>query len=583
MLSLFLFGILTLDETLSGFSNPTVIMIVALFIIGEGLSQTGWTAMAGEKFIKLAGKSSTKLLLITTLGSGLLSGVVSNTGTVATLMPVTISSAWSIGTLPSKMLIPVAFGSNTGGLLTLTGTPPNIIVNNTMLESGLEGFSFFEFALIGLPLLLLALLYFRFIGYKLLPNNKTNNKPVDISTTLHKWIEAYKVNDDYYRLRVRSVSPLLDTRLGEWDFEKNHNVSILRIKRRHPNRLKGNDPFIEFPENDTVFKYHDIITVKGDTQAINALMIKFRLGLLPLEPVADELRNNLINQEVGMAEILVTPKSVLVGRKIRIGRFFKRFGVQLMATSRNNKPFTEREVRVKAGDAFLIRGIWSDIEQLKVHHENLVICGSPEGMSKTVTNLTYRSYIALFALILMIILLVFKVVPGAVAALISAGIILITGCVPITKAYKGISWISVVMIAAMIPMGIALQKTGTAQLIAQGLVSTLGSLDPIVLLAGVFLLTTGFSQVINNSATAVLMAPIVIIAANTLSLSAAPFMIAVAISASTAFLTPVGTTTNAMVMTLGGYKFIDYVRVGAPLLLLFLISTLLLVPLIWPF
>lgn len=583
MLSLFLFGILTLDETLSGFSNPTVIMIAALFIIGEGLSQTGWTAMAGEKFIKLAGKSSTKLLLITTLGSGLLSGVVSNTGTVATLMPVTISSAWSIGTLPSKMLMPVAFGSNTGGLLTLTGTPPNIIVNNTMLESGLEGFSFFEFALIGLPLLLLALLYFRFIGYKLLPNNKTNNKPVDISTTLHKWIEAYKVNDDYYRLRVRSVSPLLDTRLGEWDFEKNHNVSILRIKRRHPNRLKGNDPFIEFPENDTVFKYHDIITVKGDTQAINALMIKFRLGLLPLEPVADELRNNLINQEVGMAEILVTPKSVLVGRKIRIGRFFKRFGVQLMATSRNNKPFTEREVRVKAGDAFLIRGIWSDIEQLKVHHENLVICGSPEGMSKTVTNLTYRSYIALFALILMIILLVFKVVPGAVAALISAGIILITGCVPITKAYKGISWISVVMIAAMIPMGIALQKTGTAQLIAQGLVSTLGSLDPIVLLAGVFLLTTGFSQVINNSATAVLMAPIVIIAANTLSLSAAPFMIAVAISASTAFLTPVGTTTNAMVMTSGGYKFIDYVRVGAPLLLLFLISTLLLVPLIWPF
>ena len=583
MLSLFLFGILTLDETLSGFSNPTVIMIAALFIIGEGLSQTGWTAMAGEKFIKLAGKSSTKLLLITTLGSGLLSGVVSNTGTVATLMPVTISSAWNIGTLPSKMLMPVAFGSNTGGLLTLTGTPPNIIVNNTMLESGLEGFSFFEFALIGLPLLLLALLYFRFIGYKLLPNNKTNNKPVDISTTLHKWIEAYKVNDDYYRLRVRSVSPLLDTRLGEWDFEKNHNVSILRIKRRHPNRLKGNDPFIEFPENDTVFKYHDIITVKGDTQAINALMIKFRLGLLPLEPVADELRNNLINQEVGMAEILVTPKSVLVGRKIRIGRFFKRFGVQLMATSRNNKPFTEREVRVKAGDAFLIRGIWSDIEQLKVHHENLVICGSPEGMSKTVTNLTYRSYIALFALILMIILLVFKVVPGAVAALISAGIILITGCVPITKAYKGISWISVVMIAAMIPMGIALQKTGTAQLIAQGLVSTLGSLDPIVLLAGVFLLTTGFSQVINNSATAVLMAPIVIIAANTLSLSAAPFMIAVAISASTAFLTPVGTTTNAMVMTSGGYKFIDYVRVGAPLLLLFLISTLLLVPLIWPF
>ncbi len=583
MISLYLFGILDLNETLSGFSNPTVLMIAALFIIGEGLSQTGWTALAGQKFIKMAGKSATKLLLITTLGSGLLSGVVSNTGTVATLMPVTISSAWSIGTLPSKLLMPVAFGSNTGGLLTLTGTPPNIIVNNTMLESGLEGFSFFEFALIGLPLLLIALLYFRFIGHRLLPNNKTNNKPVNISSTLHKWIEAYKVDNDYYRLRVRSVSPLLNTNIGDWNFEKDHNVSILRIKRRHPNRLKGNEPFIEFPTNNTEILYHDILTVKGDTEAINALMIKYRLGLLPLEPIADELRNNLINQEVGMTEIIVTPKSVLVGRKLRLGNFFKRFGVQLMAASRNNHPLTENEITVKAGDAFLIRGIWSDIEQLKDHHENLVICGSPEGMAKTVTNLTYKSYIALFALVLMIGLLVFKVVPGAIAALISAGVILITGCVPITKAYKGISWISVVMIAAMIPMGLALQKTGTAELIANGLVQTLGSLHPIVLLGGVFLLTTTFSQVINNSATAVLMAPIVIIAASSLNLSAAPFMIAVAISASTAFLTPVGTTTNAMVMTSGGYKFIDYVKVGAPLLLIFLIITLVLVPIIWPF
>ena len=583
MLSLFVFGILDLTETLSGFSNPTVIMIAALFIIGEGLSQTGWTALAGQKFIELAGKSTTRLLLITTLGSGLLSGVVSNTGTVATLLPVTISSAWSIGTLPSKLLMPVAFGSNTGGLLTLTGTPPNIIVNNTMLQSGLEGFSFFEFALIGLPLLIIALIYFKYIGWRLLPSNKTNNKPVDISTTLHKWIEAYKVNDDYYRLRVRSVSPLLGTKLGDWNFEDNHHVSILRIKRRHPNRLKRNEPFIEFPSNDTEFKYHDIITVKGDTKAINALMIRFRLGLLPLEPIADELKNNLINQEVGMTEIIVTPKSVLVGRKVRIGRFFKRFGVQLMAASRNNKPFTDREITVKAGDAFLVRGIWNDIEQLKAHHENLVIIGSPEGMAKTVTNLTYKSYLALIALVLMIALLVFKIVPGAIAALIAAGIVLIAGCVPITKAYKGISWISVVMIAAMIPMGLALQKTGTAQLIANGLVDTLGSLHPVVLLAGVFLLTTTFSQVINNSATAVLMAPIVIIAANTLSLSAAPFMIAVAISASTAFLTPVGTTTNAMVMTAGGYKFKDYLKVGSPLLLLFLITTLVLVPLIWPF
>jgi len=583
MLSLFLTGILDLKETLAGFSNPTVIMIAALFIIGEGLSKTGWTALAGKKFIQLAGSSVTKLLVIVTFGSGFLSGIVSNTGTVATLLPVTISSAWKIGTMPSKVLMPVAFGSNTGGLLTLTGTPPNIIVSNALIESGQAGFSFFEFGLIGAPLLIIAILYFRYVGFKLLPSNKTNNKPVDIESTLHHWIEAYKVENDYYRLRIRSLSPLIGTTLSDWHLENKFNVQIIRIKRRHPNRLKKNSrPFIEFPDPSTDLRYHDIITVKGETKDINKLMITFRLGLIPLEATRDELRHNLINQEVGMTEVIVTPKSFLVGRKVTIGNYFKRFGVQLMAASRNNKPLLEKEITIKAGDGFLVRGTWSDIELLKDQHENLVICGSPEGLAKDVDNLTYKSYIALGALILMILMLVFKIVPGAIAALISAGIILITGCVPISKAYKGISWISVVMIAAMIPMGLALQKTGAAQMIANGLVNSLGDMHPVFLLGGVFLLTTSFSQVINNSATAVLMAPIVLLAASSLGVSPKPFMITVAISASTAFLTPVGTTTNAMVMAAGGYKFKDYFKVGAPLLLIFMIVVLALVPIIWP-
>ncbi|MDH5412710.1 MAG: SLC13 family permease [Flavobacteriaceae bacterium] len=583
MLSLYIFGILDAKETLSGFSNPTVIMIAALFIIGEGLSQTGWTAQAGQKFVQWAGKSFPKLLVILTLGSGVLSGFVSNTGTVATLLPVTISSAWKMGTLPSKVLMPVAFGSNTGGLLTLTGTPPNIIVSNALVETGKEGFSFFEFGLIGFPLLIIALVYFRYVGHKLLPKNQTNNKPVDIDSTIHNWIEAYKIEDDYYRLRIRSLSPLIGTTFSDWDFERKFNVKVIRLKRRHPNRLKGTRPFIEFPTPTDDMRYHDIITVKGETEAINRLMITFRLGLLPLEPIADELKHNLINQEVGMTEVLVTPKSFLVGRKIQLGNYFKRFGVQLLGASRNNKPYLEKEIVVRAGDGFIIRGTWEDIDNLKGQHENLVICGSPEGMAKNVENLTSKSYISMVALLIMILLLVFNIVPGSIAALISAGIVILTGCIPISKAYNAVSWTSVIMIGAMIPMGIALQKTGAAQIAANSLVTSLGSIHPIMLLGGVFLLTTGLSQVINNSATAVLMAPIAILAASTLQLSPEPFMIAVAISASTAFLTPVGTTTNAMVMSAGGYTFVDYLKVGAPLLLIFLIVTLILVPLIWPF
>lgn len=583
MLALFLFGILNLSETLSGFSNPTIIMIAALFIIGEGLSQTGWTALASNKLLKYTKNSKIKLLVYMMFGSGALSGFISNTGTVATLLPATISASWSIGTFPSKILIPVAFGSNTGGLLTLTGTPPNIIVNNALVETGSDGFSFFEFGLIGLPLLIIGILYFRYIGYKLLPNNKTNNKPINIDETLHEWIEDYKINDDYYQLRIRSISPLINTKISDWDLENKFKVSILRIKRRHPNPLKGIRAFTEIPDQDSILKYHDIITVKGDTYNINRLMINFRLGLLPKESAQIEIKNNLINQKVGMCQIIITPNSRLVGRKIKLKEYFHRYQTQLLAASRHSKPYLEDEIQVEPGDSFIIRGKWESIETIADQHQNVVVNGRPEEMLKNVAALTYKSYISLGALLFMILLLSLKIVPGAIAALLAAGIVLFTGCVPIHKAYKTISWTSVVMIAAMIPMGLAIQKTGAAKLITDSIIDTIGKENPILLLGGIFLITTTFSQFINNSATAVLMAPIAILASQGLNVSAEPLLIAIAISASTAFLTPVGTTTNAMVLTAGGYKFTDYVKVGLPLLLIYFSIALLLVPLLWKF
>ncbi|MEM7485287.1 MAG: SLC13 family permease [Bacteroidota bacterium] len=583
MLSLYLTGILDVSETLSGFSNTTVIMIAALFIIGEGLSRTGWTALAGQRFVSWAGKSVPKLLVIVTLGASVLSGFVSNTGTVAALLPVTVSAAWSAGTLPSKLLMPVAFGSNTGGLLTLTGTPPNIIASNTLIENNLEGFSFFEFGLIGLPLLIIAIIYFRYIGYRLLPKRQTNERPADIDAEMHKWISNYSIGDNLYRLRIRSMSPLINTKVGDWDFESKYQIAVMRLKRRHPSPLHKRVPqFVELPEPDTEMRYHDIITVKGTPEAVDKLVLKFSLGVIPTPVEMDTLKNELINQEVGMAEMLLTPNSIFVGRTINLGNYLKRAGVQLLAASRNNRPLSGK-IKMEAGDAFVIRGPWENIETLKSLYENVVISGSPEALSKNVATLSTRSYIAMGTLILMILLLVFKVFPGAIAALICAGIMLLTRCVPISKAYKGISWTSVVMIAAMIPMGTALQKTGVAEMAANGLVDMLGSIHPTVLLGGIFLLTTAFSQTINNSATAVLMAPIALLAATSLGVSPKPYLITVAISASTAFLTPVGTTTNAMVMSSGGYKFIDYIRVGGPLLLLFFIATIVIVPLVWSF
>lgn len=583
MIALFLFGILDLTETLSGFSNPTVIMIAALFIIGEGLSMTGWTALAGRKFVSWAQNSTSKLLMIVTLGSGLLSGFVSNTGTVAALLPVTVSAAWNAGTFPSKLLMPIAFGSNTGGLLTLTGTPPNIIASNALIEAGMEGFSFFEFGLVGLPLLLITILYFKYLGYRLLPNNRAENRPVNLDTEMYKWIENYSIGENLYRFRIRSMSPLINTKIEDWDFEKKHQVQIIRLRRRHPSPFKGIPPFVEFPKPETEMRYHDIITVKGDSKDVDAMMLEYKLGLIPFKYTSDELKDELINQEVGLSQMIITPNSAFVGKTIPLGMYLKQSGIQLVGISRNNSPLKETHITIRPGDAFIIRGSWEAIEKLQKAYEHVVISGSPEAMAKNVDVLTPKSFIALGTLILMIVLLVLKILPGAMAALICAGILMLTGCVPIRKAYKGISWTSVVMIAAMIPMGVALQKTGVAQAAANALVTHLGAIHPAALLGGIFLLTTALSQTINNSATAVLMAPIAVIAAISLGVSPKPFLIAVAISASTAFLTPVGTTTNAMVMAAGGYRFMDYLKVGAPLLLLFFLCTMVLVPLIWPF
>lgn len=583
LLALYLTGILTVPEALSGFSNATVVMIAALFIIGEGLSRTGWTAVIGRKFVKMAKNKISRLIVLVTSGSGTLSGFVSNTGTVAALLPVTIAAAWGAGTLPSKLLLPVAFGSNAGGLLTLTGSPTNIIVSDYLSDQHQVGFSFFEFSLIGVPVLLLAVLYMRVFAVRLLPDVKTNNRPVNLDEEVHKWISDFSIGENLYRLRVRSMSPMLNTPLNQWNLEKEYGVSVVRLRRRHPKPLQRVEPYVEFPEGETVMFYHDILTVKGASKDIERMTRELKLGLIPQEFEKEELKKEFINQEVGLVEVIITPKSYFVGRSFPLGQYLSRFGVQLLGINRNGKPLQDVNVTLKEGDSLIIRGSWENIDKLKSIYENLVICGSPESMSKDVDVLNTRSYMALGILVLMIVLLAFKLVPGVIGVMICAALMLLTGCVPLGKVYKSIGWESVIMIGAMIPLGVALQKTGAAQLISDTMVGAMGNSNPILLMAGLFLLTTLLSQTINNSATAVLMAPIAFMAATGIGVSPRPFMMAVAVSASTAYITPMGTTTNAMVMGAGGYKFTDYVKVGTPLLLLTFILAMVLIPVIWPF
>jgi di/tricarboxylate transporter len=601
LLTLFLAGIITLDQALSGFGDSTVIMIAALFVIGDGLSRTGVTAWLGERMLRLAGNNKVRLLVVMMAATAILSAFISNTGTVATLMPAVISAAWRIGSVPSKFLMPLAFAANTGGLLTLTGTPPNIIVNQSLLSAGLDGFGYFEFALIGLPLLVAAILYMVLVGRKLLPARKVEERPAGLTESVGELARDYTIESSLYWLRVRYCSHLVGLTLEEAALGRDYNVSVIRIE--HPIRVNGRqadqtilksrgviesleklqtDHVDPVPGPGTKISANDVLLVKGSQDAIDRVMVWFNVGVQKASGADQDLAEMLLSHEVGIAEVLLTPRSAYIGRTVSQGHFAEKFNVQVLNIRRQHKQVEFSQSRLRFGDALLVRGRWKDIELLGNERRNFVVVGSPESMARQVVELNRQAVIASLALISMIILMVTGFVPTVIAALIAAIVMVLGGCLSMEQAYRSVSWSSVILIAAMIPMSIALQVTGGAEFLADALVDSLGSFGPLALMSGVFLLTTALSQVINNSATTVLVSPIVLQAANDLGVSPYPMMMIVAISASTAFLTPIGTTTNLMVSAPGSYSFNDFIKLGLPLVVIFLLLSLALVPMIWP-
>jgi len=565
LIALALSGVIETRDALAGFGNPTVVMIAALFIVGEGLSRTGVTGWGGKRLLEAAQGSRIRLLVVVMAGTALLSAFISNTGTVATMLPAVVAAAWTVGSVPSKFLIPLAFAANTGGLLTLTGTPPNIVVAQTLEQAGLRPFSFFEYALIGGPLLVVAVAYMSLVGHRILPSRSTDQRPVDVAADLADLTTAYSLGENQFRLRVRSNSSLIGKTAMEAALGPSYGAPLLRIEGR---RITP----------DVVLQHDDILVVRAPSETIDALMQELGLSLLPPADSPDEF----VSKEIGLAEVIPMPRSEYLGRSMAVGQISDHFPVQLLAVRRHGKPVIDRDLKLEFGDSLLVRGTWETIGELQSDRRNFVVVGTPEAMASEIGGLRPRAGVAVAALIGMIVLMVSGIVPTVIAALLAAGAMILGGCLSTREAYRSVSWSSVVLIAAMIPMGLALETTGGARLVADGLVNTLGDLSPVVLMAGVFLLTTGFSQVINNTATAVLVSPIVIQAAVDMGVSPHPLLMIVAVSASTAFLTPIGTTTNILVFSPGDYRFIDYVKVGLPLMLLFLGVSLFLVPIIWP-
>ena len=582
LISLYIAGVVDLKQAFSGFSDSVVVMVAGLFVVSEGLTATRVTAWMGQRLFTLAGSSELRLMVLVIGFTAFLSAFISNTGTTAILMPVVIAAAWRIGSYPSRLLLPMAFAANLGGMLTLIGTPPNIVVTDYLAGAGLKPFGFFEFTIIGLPVLILVTLFITTIGRRILPAHTSVVRVPDLDSSVGDLAGSYSLKGYLYRLRVGSDSPLSGKSLKETQFGGDYGVNVLSIER--PVRSFGRTLMRKIvPEPRTVIEAGDWLVANGNGTDIDRAVSHFRLEIDFKNPIDENIPALLLNSEAGLAEIIIAPRSEYAGQTLEKSRFSEKNKLQVVSIRRNGKVLPDRKSPIRFGDSLLVRGTWAAVEKLRSEERNFVVVGNPEIMARQVVELTPKSLIAVALLVAMVAAMASGVLPPAVAVLCAAAGMVLTGCVSMDRAYGSIGWQTVMILAALLPMGSALQTTGGALFIADGLVKSIGALGNLPLLACIYLLTAGLSQVISNTATAVLMSPIVLQSCVSLGVSPYPFMMMVALGASSAFLTPISTPVNTLVFGPGGYSFGDYAKNGFPLLVIAMAAGLVLIPWIWPF
>lgn len=579
LLALIFTGALTLGEALAGFSDPIVLMIAGLFIVGNGLVQTGVADALGDRLARVAGTSEVRLLVMTMVVAAVLSAFMSSTGAVAILLPMVVSLAWGARVSPSKLLIPLAYASVVGGLLTLIGTPPNIVVSDQLVAGGFRPFGFFSFTPVGLLAVGLAIGFMVLVGRRLLPERV--HRPAGEegeSISISDLAQAYQLSENLFRLRLRMASPLVGMRLDEADLPGRFDVTVLSIQQ-WPDRRSS--PLPAAPAGpDTILSAQDILHVQGAPERVALLARDARMGIVP----ANEEQGELLPQELGMAEVLLTPRSRLIGQTLVNSRFRDKYRVTVLGVMRLGKLVTGPvgTIELRFGDTLLVQGTWQSISLLSQESHDFVVVGQPAEMARA-RPAARRAPVALACMVGMLVLLAFNIVPNVVAVLLAAVLMVLTGCLSMEDAYKGMNWSSLILLAGMLPMATALQKSGGVQYVANLLTGSLGQWGPLPVMVGLFLLTGFFSQFISNTATTVLVAPIALQAAITLGVAPYAFLMTIAVAASTAFATPIATSSNTLVLGSGGYRFSDFLRVGLVLQVLIMAVVVLVLPLLFPF
>lgn len=579
MVALVLTGVITPEEGLAGFSNSVVIMIAGLFIVGGAITQTGLARLISNKVLSLAGESELRLFYLVILVTIIVGLFVSNTGTVAILMPIVVTIAAQSGVDARRLLMPMAFACSISGMMTLIGTPPTLIVHNSLIESGHEGLQFFTTLPVGLVILLICGALLWPLSKLLARSEETAMDTKRMRKSPEQLSSQYNLLEDLYRLRIEEGSFLRKKTLAELDLTGRFHCSVIGVKGVHLGARAT------VPTAETMLHRGFVLHVSGAYEDVQRLAEEACLTFLDDEQEGQRTFSGRLSfSEYGLAEVVVKHGSRLVGRRISDTDLRQTYGISVVGLQRNRSYITHRLSRatLQEGDMLLLQGTWEDIERLGAQENDLILLGEPATeASKAI--ISERGPVAAVIIFLMILAMISNWLPPVMAVLVADILLILTRCFRSVKDAIGtISWESVILFAAMIPLATAMDNTGLSSMISGGIVSGLGTYGPYAVLAGIMLGTQLLTTFISNTATAVLFAPIALQAASALGVSPVPFMIGVSVAASMCFMSPFATPPNAMVMSVGKYSFMDYVRVGLPLQVIVIAAMVWLLPLFYP-
>ncbi|EIX9138172.1 TPA: SLC13 family permease [Klebsiella pneumoniae] len=570
-------GTLTLNEAFSGFSDPNVILIAALFIIGDGLVRTGVATKMGAWLVSVAGNSETKMLIYLMLTVAGLGAFMSSTGVVAIFIPVVLSVSARMNTSPSRLMMPLSFAGLISGMMTLVATPPNLVVNSELLREGLHGFSFFSVTPIGLVVLILGIVYMLAVRFMLKTDNSDSARDGRKRSTFRDLIREYHLTGRARRLAIRPGSPMIGQRLDDLKLRERYCANVIGVERwRRFRRVIVNVNGV------SEFRARDVLLI--DMSASDVDLRQF-CGEQMLEPMV--LRGEYFADQaldVGMAEVALIPDSEMMGKTVREIAFRTRFGLNIVGMKRDGKAMDGSVVDepLQLGDILLVVGNWRQIALLAKRGRDFVVLNMPVEVDDASPAHSQAPH-AIFCLVLMVALMLTDEIPNPIAAIIACLLMGKFRCINAESAYKAIHWPSIILIVGMMPFALALQKTGGVDLVVKGLMDVAGGEGPYLMLGCLFVMCAAIGLFISNTATAVLMAPIALAAAKSMGVSPYPFAMVVAMAASAAFMTPVSSPVNTLVLGPGKYSFSDFVKIGVPFTILVMVVCVLLIPVLFPF